>query len=59
MHPGDLIFGEVDGVVVIPQAVAAQVVTRALEVAATEHAMRIALERGSTLRGAWERYGVL
>jgi regulator of RNase E activity RraA len=59
VHPGDLIFGEIDGVVVIPQAVAVQVVARALEIAAKEHAMHTALQAGSTLRGAWEKYGVL
>jgi 4-hydroxy-4-methyl-2-oxoglutarate aldolase len=59
VHPGDLIFGEIDGVVVVPQALIDRVVTQALHVAGQENRMRAELARGSTLRAAWEKYRVL
>lgn len=57
--PGDLIFAEIDGVVVIPQAVIDSVLARALEVASKENAMRQELMAGSTLRAAWQKHRVL
>jgi regulator of RNase E activity RraA len=57
--PGDLIFAEIDGVVVIPQAVIDSVLARALEVASKENAMRQELMTGSTLRAAWQKHRVL
>jgi regulator of RNase E activity RraA len=36
VRPGDILFGDVDGVVVIPQENVDQVVRRALEIAAEE-----------------------
>jgi regulator of RNase E activity RraA len=59
VHPGDLIFAEADGVVVVPQAVADTVITRALGIVSTENEMRDALLSGSTLRQAWDTYHVM
>jgi 4-hydroxy-4-methyl-2-oxoglutarate aldolase len=59
VHPGDLIFAEIDGVVVIPQAVSDEVITRALETASRENDMRRELLHGASLRSAWEKYQVL
>jgi len=59
IHDGDLIFGDVDGVLVIPRAIAAEVVERALEKAATEKTMRRAIENGMLVTEAFERFGVL
>jgi 4-hydroxy-4-methyl-2-oxoglutarate aldolase len=59
VHPGDLIFAEIDGVVVIPQAVSDEVITRALETASRENEMRHELLHGASLRSAWEKYQVL
>jgi len=59
VHPGDLIFAEIDGVVVIPQAITTEVIARALETATKENEMRAALLSGKTLREAWEKYQVL
>ncbi len=46
IHTGDLIFGDVDGIVVIPQCVEAEVVEKALEKASGEKAVRKAIEAG-------------
>ena len=59
VHDGDLIFGDVDGVLVIPRAVADEVIERALEKAATEKTMRRAIEGGMLVTEAFERFGVL
>ena len=59
IHDGDLIFGDVDGVLVIPRAIAGEVVERALEKAATEKTMRRAIEGGMLVTEAFEKFGVL
>jgi 4-hydroxy-4-methyl-2-oxoglutarate aldolase len=59
IESGDLIFGDVDGVVAVPKAVAPKAVARALEKVAAEDKTRDALLAGETLRRAFERYGVL
>jgi regulator of RNase E activity RraA len=59
IEPGDLIFGDVDGVVAVPKAIAPKVVARALEKIVAEDKTRDALLAGETLRQVFERYGVL
>ena len=59
IHDGDLIFGDVDGVLVIPRAIAAEVIERALKKAAAEKTMRSAIEGGMTVTEAFGRFGVL
>jgi 4-hydroxy-4-methyl-2-oxoglutarate aldolase len=59
IEPGDLVFGDVDGVVAVPQALAPKVVARALEKVAAEDRTRDALLAGETLRRVFDRYGVL
>ena len=59
VHPGDLIFGDVDGVVVIPQVKAAAVLARAFEKVKAENTTRDELLAGSLLRDVYERHGVL
>lgn len=59
VQPGDLVFGEIDGVVIVPGPVVDEVVSRALEVASKENKMQQELRHGSTLRAAWEKYRVL
>jgi regulator of RNase E activity RraA len=56
---GDLIFGDVDGVVVIPQAIAADVIERALAKVTGENLARAELRQGRLLREVYEKYGVL
>ncbi len=59
VHRGDLVFGDVDGVVVIPQAVEQEVVRRALEKVAGENQSREALQRGDKLADVFRRLGIL
>ncbi|MDQ7249395.1 RraA family protein [Dongia sedimenti] len=56
---GDLIFGDVDGVVVIPQGIADRVIQAALERINGENQTRTHLEQGELLAQVYARYGVL
>ncbi len=57
--PGDLVFGDVDGIVVLPQEHAAAVLARALDKATRENRTRDELLGGSLLSEVYARYGVL
>lgn len=59
VHDGDIVFGDVDGVLIIPQAVAAEVIEKALIKASTEKTMRKAIENGMLVTEAFARFGVL
>jgi 4-hydroxy-4-methyl-2-oxoglutarate aldolase len=59
VSPGDLVFGDADGVVVVPRAVEAQVVAAALAKVSGENATREALARGEKLADVFKRHGIL
>jgi regulator of RNase E activity RraA len=59
VEPGDLVFGDVDGVVVVPRAVEAQALTRAFEKVAGENRVRAELKRGAKLKTVFARHGIL
>lgn len=56
---GDLVFGDVDGVVVIPQKIAVAVVEAALKKIHSENKTREELENGLLLGEVYAKYGVL
>jgi regulator of RNase E activity RraA len=57
--PGDLIFGDADGVVVIPRAVEAEVLRLAFEKVTGERNTLRDLQRGDSLADVFARYGIL
>jgi len=57
--PGDLVFGDADGIVVIPQKIETKVLTKALEKVLGEHKTLADLKRGHKLADVFARYGVL
>jgi regulator of RNase E activity RraA len=57
IEPGDWIVGDEDGVVVVPQEIAADVLAEAEAKAATENLIRDAVKEGLTPLEAYERYG--
>jgi 4-hydroxy-4-methyl-2-oxoglutarate aldolase len=59
VHPGDIVFADIDGVVVIPQGHLEPTVRMALEKVEGENASREMLEQGFLLREVYDRYGVL
>lgn len=56
---GDLVFGDVDGVVVIPRDVAAEVTTAAIAKVSSENKTRQELENGLLLAEVYAKFGVL
>jgi regulator of RNase E activity RraA len=54
---GDVIVGDLDGVVVVPRRVAHEVVTRCEKLINTENAVRKAVKRGITPLAAYEKFG--
>lgn len=59
IQPGDLVFGDLDGVLVIPRAHEAEVVERALEKARGEKLVRQEIEAGMSSTAAFAKYGIL
>ncbi|MDB5326099.1 MAG: Dimethylmenaquinone methyltransferase [Phycisphaerales bacterium] len=57
--PGDLVFGDLDGVVIIPQKVEKEVIERALDKARGEKVVRAAIEGGMTATAAFAKFGIL
>lgn len=57
--PGDFIFGDVDGVVIVPRAIAPEAIRRALAKIEAEDTTREELLAGNSLRSVFERHGVL
>lgn len=57
--PGDFIFGDIDGVCLIPVEAATEVFTKALEKARGEKMVRKALEAGSSAVAAFEKHGIM
>ena len=59
INPGDLIFGDMDGVIVIPQEHEREVIEKALQKASAENVVRKAIEGGMSATEAFKKYGVL
>jgi regulator of RNase E activity RraA len=59
VHPGDLVLGAEDGVVVVPRGLIENVVQEAFEKSATEFKVRNALRQGMSASDAYRRFGVL
>jgi regulator of RNase E activity RraA len=59
IRQGDLIFGDSDGLVVVPSELEAEVVERAFAKVEAEGEMRSALARGMSVSEAFDRFGVL
>jgi 4-hydroxy-4-methyl-2-oxoglutarate aldolase len=57
--PGDLIFGDREGVLVIPSEIEAEAIEAALAKASTENRVAIAIREGMGAREAFETFGVL
>lgn len=59
INPGDYIFGDIDGVVIIPKDVIDEVIDRALESIEKENEVRSRLTNGSSLQQAYAEIGAI
>jgi regulator of RNase E activity RraA len=59
VRPADIIFGDIDGVLLVPVEVEDEVFTRALEKARGEKLVKKAIEKGSSAVQAFEKYGIM
>jgi 4-hydroxy-4-methyl-2-oxoglutarate aldolase len=59
VQPGDLVFGDLDGVVIVPKKIEAEVVERALTKARGEKLVRKEIEAGMSSTTAFKKYGIL
>ena len=59
INSGDIVFGDIDGVLIIPNAVATEVLEKALIKAEGEKVVRKAIEAGMSATEAFKTYGIL
>lgn len=59
VQDGDLVFGDVDGVVVVPSQVEDSVISAALEKVSAENVVRAELRSGLLTKEVYAKYGVL
>ncbi|MFE7083579.1 RraA family protein [Priestia megaterium] len=59
VYPGDLIFGDIDGVVVIPKKLEQEVIQKALEKVNGENLVREKILNGMKVSEAFRKYGIL
>lgn len=59
IQEGDIVFGDIDGVCIVPRAAEDEVMRRALEKARGEKLVRKAIEGGMSARLAFDTYGIM
>ena len=59
ISPGDLIFGDLDGVIIIPKKIEREVIENALSKASGEKMVRKEIENGMSSTDAFKKYGIL
>src|SRR5689334_19895547 len=58
IEPGDILFGDIDGVCCVPRDAETEVFTKALDKARGEKVVKKVLEAGSSALAAFEKYGI-
>jgi len=59
VNPGDIVFGDIDGVLIIPKKLEEEVITKALIKARGEKVVRKEIENGMSATDAFAKYGIL
>jgi 4-hydroxy-4-methyl-2-oxoglutarate aldolase len=59
VKPGDIVFGDLDGVLVIPHEAEVEAIRRGLEKASAENKVRDAIQRGMSTVEAFRTFGVM
>lgn len=59
VNSGDIVFGDIDGVCVVPREAEEEVIRRALEKARGEKLVKKAIEQGMSARDAFDKFGIM
>lgn len=59
INPGDIIFGDIDGVVVIPRQIEKEVIEQAYEKATGEKMVANAIRGGMGAKASFDKYGIM
>lgn len=59
VNSGDIVFGDIDGVCIVPHEAEEEVITKALEKARGEKLVKKAIEGGMSAREAFDRFGIM
>ncbi len=59
VNPGDIVFGDIDGVCIVPRQAEEEIITKALEKARGEKLVRKAIESGMSAREAFDKFGIM
>ena len=59
VNPGDIIFGDIDGVIAIPQEREKEIIEKALEKVRAENHLKEALQAGMSTLNAFQKYGIM
>lgn len=57
--PGDIVYGDLDGVVIVPKEIEGEVIRRAYEKATGEKTVSQAIKGGMPAKDSFEKYGIL
>ena len=59
VHPGDIVFGDLDGVIIIPREAEEEAFAGAIEKARGEKQVKQALEQGMSTVEAFSKFGIM
>lgn len=59
VSPGDIVFGDIDGVCIIPKAIEAEVIRESLAKASGERKVYDAIKAGMKAETAWDTFGIM
>lgn len=59
VNSGDIVFGDIDGVCIVPREAETEIISKALEKARGEKLVRKAIEEGMSAREAFDKFGIM
>ena len=59
VEPGDLVFGDIDGVCIVPRAIEDEVISKALEKVQGERQVFNSIQGGLGAQAAWDKFGIM
>jgi regulator of RNase E activity RraA len=59
VNSGDIVFGDIDGVCIVPREAEEEIITKSLEKARGEKLVKKAIEAGMSAREAFDKFGIM